>query len=506
MAHPSDTKFWVLSRKNLFDNLIRMGSPKPTTDISIFSTQSVSRRSQKMTSPWHLEVRLIFRVWFPNNNSEIVWARPWSWRDSLHTYNYPRSLILSSRGQTQNLNSIFVNNFHAVNLKSWSSFCVPWNRCVNSGIFLFFKMCVFSACWCSTSKTIINVKNRFGIAYQQRQIPRMLLRHRLMRIGFPSSIFLICEESLVVSFPKPSGRPLEFGQENSLLVVSLPSTFALFFFEVFVSVGSGRFLDTHQTLQCRYRADLRSGWFETRVLFSKSPHWSVRFLCFASISYNADSTHGYLWKSGDQLLRKVAPSMRLRNLMFPLVCSKGLRTTCFRLLVLRMSNDLERISPRNYSFVRNFPRRFSEFPLLVQSMSLRRSHEDDSILQFFWLKTLTPQIIQDFLEHFQLGTPWKNHPRELNRLQIFFQQNELFCWFFWSWFFFPISWSLPNVTFALVHVITWSCMSVYLCHEKMSNELWIHLESLHPSSTFDWHWTNSETPWRLHSCRLMFLM
>ena len=144
-----------------------------------------------------------------------------------------------------------------------------------------------------------------------------------MRITFLCPVFPIFEECLAIGFPMLAGHPLECGLENSLLVVSLPSMFAL-----------------------RYWADLLSGWFETKVLCSTNPHWRAWYLCIAFFSDYHDAMHWYLWILGDQFLRILAPSMRLRNSIVHQVWNWWFRTTSFDILAQGMSKDLARISRR----------------------------------------------------------------------------------------------------------------------------------------------------------------
>ena len=93
-----------------------------------------------------------------SNNSELA-GFPVAFFAS--AYHHPRFSIISCCGRNLNFNSTDVKISCNMNLKSWSNCGLSWNRCIDPGIWTFAKECVFSAGWCSVTKTIIYVRNSF---------------------------------------------------------------------------------------------------------------------------------------------------------------------------------------------------------------------------------------------------------------------------------------------------------------------------------------------------------
>ena len=94
-------------------------------------------------------------------------------------YHHPRFSILPCCGRNLNFNSADVKISCNMNFKTWSNCGSSWNGCVDPGIWIFARKCVFSAGRSSVFKTIIiYVKNGFVAHSRKRHYSRMLHLHK----------------------------------------------------------------------------------------------------------------------------------------------------------------------------------------------------------------------------------------------------------------------------------------------------------------------------------------
>ena len=109
---------------------------------------------------------LSFATDLSNSNSELVGLWSGSLRCNSSTsrffpsaFPHPGCSIFRCCGRKLNFNAADAKISYKMSLKNWSNQSLPWNRCIDSGILVFARECVFSAGWSSISKTIIYVWN-----------------------------------------------------------------------------------------------------------------------------------------------------------------------------------------------------------------------------------------------------------------------------------------------------------------------------------------------------------
>ena len=136
-------------------------------------------------------------------------------------YHHPGGSLFRCCGRNLIFNSATATISYNMSLKNWSNYSLSWNRCIDSGSLISTRKCVFSACWCSFSKTIVYVRKSFG-AHPNGDSSREC---RIFTNSRKLEIFLQCFKSLKTFSQSVSRCPmtgsLEFAPKNSLLAVSL---------------------------------------------------------------------------------------------------------------------------------------------------------------------------------------------------------------------------------------------------------------------------------------------
>ena len=145
----------------------------------------------------------------------------------------------------------------------------------------------------------------------------MQLLHKFFYIGLLFTMFRSSVELRAYRFQLRAGHSLVLLPQKSLLLVEILSTSHHVKFSETFRQSSYQNLHTIVRLLRRYWADLQSELFDSKVLYSKHPHWSVWSPCCYSSSGFHEPVEEHLWVLDVQIPRIVTTIMLAVSCHFP---------------------------------------------------------------------------------------------------------------------------------------------------------------------------------------------